>query len=52
MYCAETTVILDFQKEKKAAIRVKGQITDGPIAKNISYVMFYLCTKFHAFITK
>ena len=38
-------------KKKKAAVRVKGQMTDGPITKNI-YVMFYLCTKFHAFLTK
>ena len=37
---------------KKAAVRVKGQMTDGPIAKNNSCVMFYLCTKYHAFIAK
>ena len=38
--------------EEKAAAKVRGQIWDGPIAQNDPYIMFLLCTKFHAFIIK
>ena len=38
--------------EEKTAAKVRGQIWDGPIAQNDPYVMFLLCTKFHAFMIK
>ena len=38
--------------EEKAAAKVRGQIWDGPIAQNDPYVIFLLCTKFHAFMIK
>ena len=37
---------------KTAAIFVASEMCDGPIAKNLSWGLLYMCAKFHAFIVK
>jgi len=44
---------IDQISAEKTVVKVtKGQISDGPISKNLKYLMMYYSAKFHAFIIK
>ena len=47
MYCAEKYICYNNYWKEKAAVRVKGQMTDGPIAKNILLPMYKVSRFYH-----